>query len=97
MPTKENLDHATEKNTELPRGTVVKLFIGLPNANENQQTPIDKEKRGVSMDIIREQGREREKKEQHFSYHAGQSERQKQFWTVLKKKLRHGGRSQHKD
>lgn len=57
MPTKENLDHATEKKTpqNFHKSHRV-LFIGLPVFKDQlmtQQKPIDRGERGVSMEVIR--------------------------------------------
>jgi len=84
-----------KENTELPQGAVSSCLVYWPScfqtaANEKQQKPIDKEKRGSEYGNY-QRARKREKKEHHFNYQAGQSGTQKQFRTRLKEKLRHGG------
>lgn len=68
MPTKEKTWTSNrKKRTELPQGPVPSCLVYWPScfqtaANEKQQKPIDKERRGVSMETITEQGRGRQRR-----------------------------------
>lgn len=89
-------------NTLLPQGAVPTCLVYWPfcfqtAANEKQQKPIDRKKRGVTMEVIDEQGMQRKRGKRSTTSATREVGDRGRIGLGCKEKLRHGVRSQHKD